>query len=231
MVCVIGDIHGCYHTLSKLIGKIRENYPNVPLYCVGDLVDRGRFSYEVMESVILHKIKFTPGNHDYMFLYYMKDPKSSISQTWLYNGYESTMASYNGRSAKMDEHLELIRKAPLFLDLEDCFISHAGISAAYENFLPPDFREDLSTLKEVVYNDIEDDRGILWTREQLLDLGKLQVVGHTRRDEVVHSMVNNVLYIDTSVYTGNKLSAVVINDNEVIDILSEPTNREDLQAK
>jgi serine/threonine protein phosphatase 1 len=228
MVCVIGDIHGCYNTLCTLVSKIRENYPDVPLYCVGDLVDRGKFSYEVMEAVILHKIRFTPGNHDYMFLYYMKDPNSSISKAWLYNGYESTMASYNGRSKRMEEHLEMIRSAPLYLDLDDCFISHAGISSAYESYLPENFRSDISLLKEVIYSDIEDERGILWTRDDLLDIGKLQVVGHTRRQEVMHSIHNNVLYIDTSVYTGNKLSAVVISDNQIMDILSVQTFKEDL---
>jgi serine/threonine protein phosphatase 1 len=228
MVCVIGDIHGCYNTMRTLITRVHENYPDVPLYCVGDLVDRGKFSFEVMESVILHKIRFTPGNHDYMFLYYMQDKTSSISKAWLFNGYESTMASYNGRRSRMAEHLEMIRKAPLYIDLNDCFISHAGISCTYEKYLPANFRENIKSLDEVIYNDIEDERGILWTRDELLDLGKLQVVGHTRRDEVVHNAKNNVLYIDTSVYTGNKLSAVIIENNEVLDILSVPTFKEDL---
>jgi serine/threonine protein phosphatase 1 len=228
MVCVIGDVHGCYNTLRTLISKIRDSYPDVPLYCVGDLVDRGKFSFEVMEAVILHKISFTPGNHDYMFMYYMQDPSSSISRAWKFNGYETTMTSYNGRNSRMREHLELIRKAPLYMDLSDCFISHAGISSIYKPLLPENFREDLRLLDEIIHKDIESERGILWTRDDLLDIGKLQVVGHSRRQEVIHKIQNNVLYIDTSVYTGNKLSAVIVENNEVLDIMSVPTFSEDL---
>jgi serine/threonine protein phosphatase 1 len=228
MVCVIGDIHGCYNTLSVLVSEIKEKYPEVPLYCVGDLVDRGRYSFEVMESMLLHKIRFTPGNHDYMFLYYMKNPSSNISKSWLFNGYETTIASYNGRKDRMAEHLEMIRKAPLYLNIKDCFISHAGISSHYQKYLPSNYKDDLSCINDFIHSSIEDDRGILWTRDYLLDLGKLQVVGHTRKQEVFHSITNNVLYIDTSVYTGNKLSAVIIEKNEVVDILSTSTIQEDL---
>ena len=41
MVAVIGDIHGCFKTLKKLVEEVRKKYPEIPLYCVGDLVDRG----------------------------------------------------------------------------------------------------------------------------------------------------------------------------------------------
>jgi serine/threonine protein phosphatase 1 len=72
MVAVIGDVHGCFYTLVELFNTIREKYQNIPVYCVGDLVDRGNHSFETMEFVINEKIKFTPGNHDYMFYHFFK---------------------------------------------------------------------------------------------------------------------------------------------------------------
>jgi serine/threonine protein phosphatase 1 len=228
MICVIGDIHGCFNTLTELISTVKAKYPEAPLYSVGDLVDRGNYSYEVLEYFISSDIKFTPGNHDYMFLYYMRDPLSTIGRAWLYNGYESTMASYDGKRDKLSEHLELIRKSPLFFDLEDCFISHAGISIHYKNYMPNGNSFDSSALNLILKNDIEEEQGILWTRDELLDIGKLQIVGHTRRQEILHSKKNNVLYIDTSVYTGNKLSAVIIEDNTLVDVLSIPTHSQDI---
>ncbi len=228
MIGIIGDIHGCLYTLKALIEKIRNKYPDIPLYSVGDLVDRGKFSCETMDFIISEKIWFTPGNHDYMFLFYMENRTSSISKAWIYNGYESTMASYNGRDDKMREHLALIAKAPLYYNLADCFVSHAGISYYYKSYLPEDYKKDLSVLDELIEKDIENELGILWTRDELLDIGKLQVVGHTRREEVFYSRYNNVLYIDTSVYAGNKLSAAIIENNEVLEIISVPTNPGDL---
>jgi serine/threonine protein phosphatase 1 len=115
MIAVIGDIHGCFNTLKDLVSKIKKKYPSVNLYCVGDLVDRGNFSYEVMEFIIRKKIKFTPGNHDYMFYYFIKFPKSHLGRAWLYNGYETTLASYNNRYEKITEHIDLIISQPLFI--------------------------------------------------------------------------------------------------------------------
>jgi len=40
MIAVIGDIHGCFYTLSELVLRIKAKYPDIPLYCVGDLIDR-----------------------------------------------------------------------------------------------------------------------------------------------------------------------------------------------
>ena len=48
MVAVIGDVHGCYYTLKQLVEKIKAKYPDISIYCVGDLVDRGNFSCEVI---------------------------------------------------------------------------------------------------------------------------------------------------------------------------------------
>ena len=84
MVAVIGDIHGCFHTLEKLYALILKKYPDIPVCSVGDLVDRGKFSYEVIEFVRKNKITFTPGNHDYMFYYFIKHPSSLIGRSWIY---------------------------------------------------------------------------------------------------------------------------------------------------
>lgn len=228
MIAVIGDIHGCFYTFENLYGEIVKKYPGIEIYCVGDFVDRGNFSREVIDFIIENKIKFTPGNHDYMFYYYMQDPESYLGRAWLYNGAEKTMESYKNLEEKMQQHLELIKNAPLFFNLDECFISHAGISEYYKEFLPNNFRENLDSLKDLVYDDISEDFGILWTRDKLLNIGKLQVVGHTRSEEIHFSEQNNVIYIDTSVYTGNKLSAVIVNDNKITDILSVPTADKDI---
>ena len=228
MIAIVGDIHGCYNTLKNLVLKIKEKYPSIQIYSVGDLVDRGKFSFEVIEYIKLEKIIFTAGNHDYMFYYFVNHPLSQMGSSWLYNGYENTIASYENRFEKIAEHLDLIINAPLFLNLKDCFISHAGISKSYSSKLPKNFKENLDIIKEIISKDVESPEGILWTRNELLDLGKLQVVGHTRREEVEYKKSNNSVYIDTSVYTGNKLSAIVVDQNKIIDTLSAPTAAEDL---
>jgi serine/threonine protein phosphatase 1 len=229
MIAVIGDIHGCHYTLSELVLRIKTRYPDIPLYCVGDIIDRGNFSCETFELIKSQNIKFTAGNHDYMFYYFMRDPENEIGRSWLYNGYETTMVSYNNRLEKMNEHLDLIETAPLFINLEDCFISHAGISVYYQSILPPDITKNIKLLEETITADLASDHGILWTRDELADLGKLQIVGHTRQLDVQHLKKNNVAYIDTSVYTGNKLSAVIVDQGKISDVIAVHTYKEDLE--
>lgn len=231
MIAVIGDIHGCYNTLKKLVEKIRNKYPDIQLYCVGDLVDRGNFSYEVIEFIKSEKIKFTPGNHDYMFYYFVHQPFSGMGTAWLYNGYEPTMRSYNDKYEKINEHLEIIKNAPLYYNLDDCFISHAGISADLKKKFSENVLENIEKFDKVILDELETDEGILWTRNNLLDIGKLQIVGHTRKNEVEYNKENNTAYIDTSVYTLNKLSAVVVEKHQIIDTLSVPTEPEDVSVK
>lgn len=223
MIAVIGDIHGCFNTLKELVGKIRGQYPDISIYSVGDLVDRGNFSYEVIEYVQSEHILFTPGNHDYMFYFYTKQSRTQMARAWVHNGYEKTLASYARNDDHVSGHLNLIYNAPLFYNLPDCFISHAGISKNYENVLPNHFLNDPAALENIFRNDIEKNDSIIWARGELMNIGKLQVVGHTRRENVEFKKLNNVVYIDTSAYMMNKLSAVIVEDNNIMDILSVPT--------
>ncbi len=228
MVAVIGDVHGCLYTLQELIKKIKNLYPNIPLYCVGDLIDRGNFSFEVLEYVKEEGIKFTPGNHDYMFYYFIKKPTTNMGASWIYNGFEKTISSYDNKFDKISEHLDLITQAPLFFNLSECFISHAGISGYFSSSLGSEPLKDIDKLDEEMRNSITSEHGILWTRDELMNLGKLQIVGHTRKQDVTYQKWNNVAYIDTSAYTCNKLSAVIIDEGEIIAKHAVPTNNKDI---
>lgn len=227
MVAVIGDIHGCYFTLKKLYAELKDKYPGVPVYSVGDLVDRGNFSFEVVDFILSKNIPFTPGNHDYMFYYFFYHPESALAKSWIYNGSGKTLASYKDRMHLLHDHLKEIINTQLYFNTEDCFISHAGISSIYKNELPDPPLEIPSLLDELVKREVESENGILWNRRKLLNLEKLQVVGHTRKIEIELNTENNSLYIDTTAIGNNKLTAALINKNKIKDVLSVYTLAED----
>jgi serine/threonine protein phosphatase 1 len=128
----------------------------------------------------------------------------------------------------MNKHLNFIIKAPLILDLSDCFICHAGISNHYSRKLGKHPLSDKQKLINIIEKDLNSDHGILWTRDKLANLGKLQVVGHTRFEEVSYDEASDTVYIDTAACSGNKLSAVIINESNIIDKLSVPTEKMDI---
>ena len=228
MVAIIGDVHGCFYTLVELYERIKHSYPDIPIYSVGDMVDRGNFSFEVMNFVIENDIKMTPGNHDYMFFHFFKDPSSIFAKSWFFNGNETTLESYENHQTAMFQHIDFIKDAPLYFDLPDCFIAHAGISYQYEQFLPEDFRNNLPVLETYIKNDLRTDRGILWTRDPLLNLGKLQVVGHTKQQEITLVEDSNSVYIDTGACVGNKLSAIIVNESTIVETIDEKTHLNDI---
>lgn len=228
MIAVIGDIHGCFYTLQKLINKIESKYKGIEIYSVGDLVDRGNFSLQVVEFIIHNKIKCVLGNHDKMFYYYFNEPDNPLANAWNYNGNDKTLASYQNNQDLISKHLTKFKKFPLFYNLEDCFISHAGISRYYKNYLIENNKIKYEIFNSFFDSTKDEEDGILWNRSQLMKLDKLQIVGHTRQPKITYIENNNSLYIDTSVYTGNKLSSVIINNGEMIDSFSVNTDKKDI---
>lgn len=227
MIAVIGDVHGCYYTLKQLVDKIRKKYPSISIYCVGDLVDRGNYSFEVIDFVLSEKISFTQGNHDLMFYSFYREPESLMAKAWIHNGAESTIKSYENRMDLLESHLDAIKKASLFINTDDCFISHAGISSTFKSDLPENPLENIELLIKVVSLDLHEHESILWCRNKLLNIGKLQVVGHTHRKETFFDESANALYIDTTAFGNNKLTAVVVENSKVIEIINEKTFNDD----
>jgi bis(5'-nucleosyl)-tetraphosphatase (symmetrical) len=63
---VIGDIHGCWQTLKRLLERIRWNPTRDDLWLVGDLVNRGPASLDVLRWAVEHdtRVSAVLGNHD-----------------------------------------------------------------------------------------------------------------------------------------------------------------------
>jgi hypothetical protein len=87
-VIVLGDLHGCYSCLkaavmqSDFFAKVEahrldpKNHPDVKLVCLGDYIDRGRFSYNGVLRGVMQLFAAAPdhvyilrGNHEYYFEY------------------------------------------------------------------------------------------------------------------------------------------------------------------
>ena len=62
----IGDIQGCFHTLMALQKRLQFNPKHDTLWLVGDLINRGSGSLEVLRWCYQHQllIKIVLGNHD-----------------------------------------------------------------------------------------------------------------------------------------------------------------------
>lgn len=123
---VIGDVHGHYDALKSLLKEVAPQQ-NDQIYFLGDLIDRGSQSAQLVEFVIQNNYPCLLGNHEQMLIEAVGygEINSQLFQAWLYSGGHSTILSYNNKIPQ--EHIDWFKKLPLYLDLGDIWLVHAGV--------------------------------------------------------------------------------------------------------
>ena len=103
----IGDIHGRADLLGQLLLKIKQDIADHKpqksvLICLGDYVDRGDQSFEVIDllngkDLPADRQVFLKGNHDHWMETFMVLPE--VGKDWLTHGGMATLTSYKVRLA------------------------------------------------------------------------------------------------------------------------------------
>lgn len=221
----IGDIHGQYDLLlsaQDLIAadRAREGLAEAPLVHLGDLVDRGPKSAQVIAHLFDGQARgenwvVLKGNHDRLFSLFLddpwaRDPRLRAEFSWLHPrlGGPQTLQSYGLRepgnrpvdqvhaealAAVPPAHRRWLETLPVQLLHEEALFVHAGIRPGVD-----------------LHAQTEDD--LLWIRSEFLDdtrdHGALVVHGHTAIDAATH--YGNRLNLDSSAGYGGPVSAAVI---------------------
>jgi serine/threonine protein phosphatase 1 len=124
---IIGDVHGYYQGLMKLLDTVAPTSED-EVYFVGDLIDRGPHSAQVVDFVKENNYPCILGNHEQMLLNAVSGNfvSNQIVQAWLFSGGQATVASY--QSAQIPEdHIQWFQTLPTYIDLGDVWITHAGV--------------------------------------------------------------------------------------------------------
>ena len=200
-IFVVGDIHGCPDKLRALMAKIPINFTNDQLIFIGDYIDRGPSSFEVVDYLIDFKKRvpgtiFLKGNHEDMLENYLD---GSDRFSYLLNGGQRTLDEYLKRSDNHksfpipSEHLEFFNSLELYYQTEAYIIVHAG-------------------LREKVSLEAQEKRDLLWIRNEFIysnfDFGKRVIFGHTPFQEPL--VQPNKIGIDTGAVYGNRLTCIQI---------------------
>lgn len=163
---VIGDVHGHYDGLMHLLEAIAPGRDD-SVYFLGDLIDRGPQSARVVEFVRKSPYRCLRGNHEQLLLDAF--PHGQIDRpalnAWLWSGGSATVASYpNGHIPQT--HLRWMQSLPLYLDLGDIWLVHAGVN--------PNLPLEAQTMRELCWI-----RGEFHRSERPYFPDKLIVTGHT----------------------------------------------------
>lgn len=123
---IIGDVHGHYDGLMNLLEAIAPG-SNDQVYFLGDLIDRGPQSAQVVDFVRRSPYHCLLGNHEQMLLDVLTGRASSqVRQAWLYSGGYETLTSYKTVTIPHD-HIDWMQSLPTYMDLGDVWLVHAGV--------------------------------------------------------------------------------------------------------
>lgn len=123
-IYAIGDIHGCDRSLKMLLKKIHFTPNSDELILVGDLINRGPKSVDVLQRILDYgdAVSSVSGNHDITLLAihagFVKQRKKDTYQNIL-------------QSKECHEFIEFIRHLPMLIEKQTEFkhiiITHAGL--------------------------------------------------------------------------------------------------------
>lgn len=220
----IGDIHGHADLLAVLLKKIYRDGTQIPdrqkiLIYLGDYVDRGAHSRQVIEMLLLSlppgfEAIYLKGNHEEALLQFLED--AAFGAEWKYYGGLETLLSYgitgltraddsqafeqireDFQAAVPSEHLNFLKTLQLNTSFGDYFFVHAGV------------RPGIALERQLGHD-------MLWIRDEFLEarssFGKVIVHGHTPVD--APEFHKNRINIDTGAYITNTLTCLVLDGTE-----------------
>lgn len=215
----IGDVHGRADLLRGLLDGISERAARAGyayrIVFLGDIIDRGPDSREAM-SLVSSTLKQIPGsklvlgNHDSFILRILdeQDPgrKQALLLHWIAKmGGDATLASYcfdfsNANLDRIfdvidDDHIEILRAAETYVELDSHVLVHAGIEPGV-----PLHQQDPYKL--------------MWIREPFLSFagpfGKTVVHGHTSTSSMMVERFHRRIGVDTGAHDRGILWAIQI---------------------
>jgi bis(5'-nucleosyl)-tetraphosphatase (symmetrical) len=170
----IGDIQGCFDTLTRLLQKIEFDEQHDRLWLVGDLVNRGAHSLEVLRWAkdLEDRVTAVLGNHDFHLLALAEGIRVAKSR--------DTLDGVLGAPDR-EELLDWLRCRPLVAREGSTLLVHAGLHPCWdvdqaeslarevEHVLQSEKKRELL---EAIY---KDDSPLVWD-ERLTGMARLRVI-------------------------------------------------------
>lgn len=201
-IFAIGDIHGCFDKLQRLILEIKADPVNDTLVFIGDYIDRADGGRDVVDYILKLKKTFQNviclrGNHESMLLRFLDGVEDDI---YLANGGFATLKAYGisrsdapkVRKKKIPpDHLKFFKSLLPYYETDQFIFVHAGLIPGRE-------------LNEQSLYDMQ------WIRQTFIDsdddFGKQVVFGHTHFSEPL--VEDNKIGVDTGAVYGGSLTCV-----------------------
>jgi Predicted phosphohydrolases len=189
-IITISDIHGCIDQLNQMLHLIEYNSNNDQLILLGDYVDRGPNSKEVVDKVIElvrnHNAIALRGNHDQRLVDLINNDSKWIRSKFLEHGGVQTIQSYcdinNEISDEIlnqaretiktlfDHHIDFLSRLPLYHEDHDHIYVHAGLNPNYTDWKNQPEHDFMYIKDEFIRYNFELNKRIIFGHTRTIDI-------------------------------------------------------------
>lgn len=199
---IIGDIHGCLRELESLLLKVNFNQETDRLISVGDLINKGPYSADVLRLWRHLKAEVVIGNHELSFLRnrHHQEKRDWHKKLILELGHES------------EEYLDWLQTWPAYLESHDFIVVHGGIVPNMPLQETP--REWLTSIRtwDGRGDDLNNPNHPAWYG--LYEGNKLVVYGHWAAQGL--KIKRKTIGLDSGCCYGRQLSALILPERKII---------------
>ena len=195
----ITDIHGELHKLESVLSQIDIRPDDIFIF-MGDYIDRGAYSKEVVDRVIAqsetNECIYLIGSHEYALLHAKQDEYYNFL-FWNYGGPE-TVKSYGSFENILKIHGDFFRNLKFYHLTEKYLFVHAGINPRY-------------SLEE------QSETDLVYIRHQFINskhnLPQKIIFGHTEFDKPYIDEGKICIDLGCGKYKNARLCALILNED------------------
>ena len=211
-VAIIGDLHGCLELTEDLLAKLQEQAPGVELVFVGDYIDRGEKSAEVLRLLVnMPEAVCLKGNHEQMLIDFLENPEEKGAR-WLRYGGLQTVASFRC-STPVDRLVDLRDELRAAIG-QEMMPWLGGLPLTYSN-------GNLRVVHAAAHPErpmnLQSESVLMWGHPKFEHIGRNDGIWIAHGHTIVATPLvrSGRISVDTGAYATGRLTAAIITNGEV----------------
>ena len=204
-IFIVGDVHGCYREFLALLEKVDYSSKTHRLILVGDIINRGPFSLEMLKWVRKRTVEIVRGNHEQSFIHGCRG-----------NGLLSPVLIKLKKDMKKDinQWLDWLEALPFYIEGEDFLVVHAGlVPGEHPKDSDPHLLMNIRTWSKQGRN-IKSEGHPAWY--SYYKGNKTVIYGHWANRGL--NVRDRTIGLDTGCVYGYKLSGVLLPERKIVQV-------------
>jgi serine/threonine protein phosphatase 1 len=230
---MISDIHGCLTPFNRLLEAVNYESSEDQLVLIGDYIDRGSQSKEVVDRVMdlvqNHQAIALRGNHDQRLVDLIRTDSPQVQSKFMEHGGIQTIQSYCKfidsemtieRLAEAKEyiashyadHIEFLSELPYYHEDENHIYVHAGLNPRYTNWREQPVHDFMYIKNEFIRARTRVEKKVIFGHTRAMEIhGSSEIWFHTDKIGIdggcAYGMQMNCLIYDAGEYKTKAIEA------------------------